>query len=70
MFLKLNSTYLYAVNSFSNRQRERFRQQSTTTIRLWTSSGDKVFEEIKRIYDDTAGRLGVDVTPLRKLLNN
>lgn len=61
MFLKLNSNYLYAVNSFAIRQRERFQD----TLDDYYSFVDEFPEtrfsrEIKRIYDDTAGRLGVD----------
>lgn len=61
MFLKLNSTYLYAVNSFANKQRERFQ----ATLDDYYSFMDeypetKYSKEIKRIYEVTADYLKID----------
>lgn len=62
MYLKLNSTYLYAVNSFANRQRERFQATLDDYYSFMDEFPQTKYErEIKRIYEDTAGRLGVDI---------
>ncbi len=61
MFLKLNSTYLYAVNSFANRQKERYQAALDDYYSFVDEYPESKFaREIKKIYEDTASYLRID----------
>ncbi len=61
MFLKLNSTYLYAVNSFLNRQRERYQAALDDYYSFVEEFPQTRYEkEVKKIYQGTADFLKVD----------
>lgn len=63
MFLKLNSLYLYAANSFINKQTERFQATLDDYFSFMEEYPEsKYSREVKKIYLDTAKFLKIDVT--------
>ena len=60
MFLKLNSLFLYAENSFAIRQRERYQDTLDDYFSFMEEFPESKFsKEVKRIYDVTARYLKV-----------
>lgn len=61
MFLKLNSLYLYAVNSYANKQRERYQATLDDYFSFMEEFPEsKYSKDVKRIYDDTAKYLKLE----------
>jgi outer membrane protein assembly factor BamD len=69
MFLKLNSLYLYAANSYMNKQTERYQATLDDYFSFMEEFPESRYSrEVKRIYDDTAKFLKLDNT--ENLVNN
>jgi outer membrane protein assembly factor BamD len=69
MFLKLNSLYLYATNSYMNKQTERYQATLDDYFSFMEEFPESRYSrEVKRIYDDTAKFLKLDKT--ENLVNN
>ncbi len=63
MFLKLESSYLYAVNSVAEKQHERFQTTLDEYYTFIEEFQDSEFEkDIRKIYDTTARFLNIDET--------
>lgn len=61
MYLKLNSLYLYAVLSFSNKQRERYQATLDEYFSFMEEYPQSRYSrDVKRIYDDTAKFLKIE----------
>jgi len=61
MFLKLNSLYLYAVNSYENKQRERYQATLDDYFSFMEEyPKSKYSRDVKRIYDDTSTYLKLE----------
>lgn len=62
MFLRLESTYLYAVNSVADRQQERYQEALDEYYSFIEEFPDtKYGRDVERIYSNTAGFLNIDV---------
>jgi outer membrane protein assembly factor BamD len=69
MFLKLNSLYLYASNSYLNKQTERYQATLDDYFSFMEEFPEsKYSREVKKIYDDTARFLKLENT--ENLVNN
>jgi outer membrane protein assembly factor BamD len=63
MYLKLNSMYLYAVNSFENRKKERYQATLDDYYSFMEEFPEsKYSKDVKKIYQDTAKFLKVENT--------
>jgi outer membrane protein assembly factor BamD len=63
MYLKLSSMYLYAVNSFANKQKERFQATLDDYYSFMEEFPQSNYtREVKRIYQDTARYLKIENT--------
>ncbi len=61
LFLKLESSYLYALNSYSDKQRERYQQTLDEYYSFIEEFPDSEFgKDVEKIYNGTAGYLGID----------
>jgi len=61
MFLKLNSLFLYAENSYSNKQKERYQATLDEYFSFMEEFPDsKYSREVKKIYQDTSKFLKID----------
>jgi outer membrane protein assembly factor BamD len=61
MFLKLNSLYLYAENSYSNKQKERYQATLDEYFSFMEEFPEsKYSRDVKRIYQDTAKILKIE----------
>jgi outer membrane protein assembly factor BamD len=68
MFLKLNSLYLYAVNSFANKQTERYQATLDDYFSFMEEYPEsKYSREVRKIYQDTAKFLKIE--PSDNLVN-
>jgi outer membrane protein assembly factor BamD len=63
MFLKLNSLFLYAENSYSNKQKERYQATLDEYFSFMEEYPEsKYSKEVKKIYQDTAKILKIENT--------
>jgi len=63
MYLKLSSLYLYSVNSFANKQRERFQQTLDDYYSFMEEYPKSKFsKDVDKIYQETAKALKIDTT--------
>ena len=61
MFLKLNSLFLYAENSYANKQKERYQATLDDYFSFMEEFPEsKYSKEVKRIYQDTAKFLKIE----------
>jgi outer membrane protein assembly factor BamD len=61
MFLKLNSLFLYAENSYSNKQKERYQATLDEYFSFMEEFPEsKYSREVKKIYQDTAKFLKIE----------
>ena len=64
MFLKLNSLYLYAENSYSNKKKERYQETLDEYFSFMEEFPEsKYSREVKRLYQDTAKFLQIENSP-------
>jgi outer membrane protein assembly factor BamD len=64
MFLKLNSLFRYAENSYSNKQKERFQATLDEYFSFMEEFPEsKYSRDVKKIYQDTSKFLKIENSP-------